>query len=273
MAVAVTTQDVQVADSTATFTSCTVTPSGTNRFMMIFLSWFDAPGPFTLSTLTVDGVSAIANVRHSSLITGASRAIASYYFIAPPASSISVAATLSGSTSDLLMGVTCFSGVHQSSPFGGTVDVSSSDSGGASADPELAVNEGSATGMLYSAGTFAVATVTSVSDDSHWYQAEWVGNGRSGISQTTTGATSDTHIYHLPSSVAYGIIGDAIMPVAAATSGVEWLAPNVSLSSHWAPTIVQMRTMVGPMPWTLTLAPTVPDRLDWIQTGVDVVWL
>lgn len=218
MAVAHTVSDSLTANGEDTaLPGFSITPSGSERLMRVAVSWFDNDNSRTISTLTVGGSSITANLRTTLYFASNTRKLAVYYMIAPAASSLAIAGTLSASADDRVVGVSCYSGVHQTVPFG-TVDTEDS-SVSTSATPNIVLSGGDANGLCVAEGVFFAASISSFSHDQRWYEPEWQGNGKSIACQTTAGSGA-TLQFNLGSAVHYGIIGDLILPAGASGSTV-----------------------------------------------------
>lgn len=195
--------------SGTTGASFTITPSGSDRLLVIHESHFD-PGETAVTTVTVDGSSTGVTLRQNVSVQGGAGEMNVFYLIAPAASTLTVAATYSANVSgDCVLGAVAYAGVHQGTPFG-TVSVTGPQT---STTCVNSPSGGDAGGMVIQS-VFGNGGTLSWSHTNRWEQESVLGGNASGGQQDTTGASA-TLTATLGSSANNACVADVIREAAA----------------------------------------------------------
>ena len=193
--------------STSSF-SWSHTCSGSNRILLLGITWYDSGD--TVSAVTYNSV-AMTAVPSSTVTNGQYTAIL-YYLLAPTTGSNTVAVTFSGSVFDFGGGAISFTGVDQSTPLG-TANTAS----GTSTTPS--VNISSATDEIVLDTLIITHSGSLTVDGSQTQRWNSTGGGYTKYAGSTeAGASTTTMSWSNSTSQAWGITGVSIKPVAAAST-------------------------------------------------------
>lgn len=194
---------------TDTFPTISVTPSGSDRLLVIGFSWFDPTNTITITGRVGGSSSGVVADGSVYAFDGDRRHIAIFYMIAPAASSLSIDGVLSASAENLFIGAAAYSGVHQTTPLGTRQNA---DGGGTSI--ELALSGGDADGMIAAFGMGYTSTMTSTAGTERWNLSNG-GDAKSFGYADAVGASGT--ISWSQSSAAWGISGNKILPASGGT--------------------------------------------------------
>jgi hypothetical protein len=205
MAVAhVTANSANAAASSTALPGFNITPSGSDRLMLIGVRYQQDVGA---TTITVGG-NAATKIAHAT--NGSNICVELWYYLAPDASSLAIAGTLAVASSGRVLAAACFSGVDQTTPLGSSVTGT-----GSSTTPSVVVAGGSADGLCFAVvgPRFPAASITA--GDTVSWEVEDAGNDNYCGGSYLAGA-SGTLDWTLGGSASWGMVGVPILPVAGA---------------------------------------------------------
>jgi hypothetical protein len=205
---------VSSSEGVSDFPDVSVTPAGSDRALLIALSWnanptTDLSGPPTVGGSST-GVTLIAEFDGTvNVINGDDRRrMALYYLLNPAASSLTVDAALTAANgSNLCLGAVAYSGVHQTTPTGTAVLTE-----GNSSSPSASVSDGNAAGMIASflAAFFPASTVAH--GQTQRFEHESGGGFDAVAAFTDTTGASATMTHTLNTAAPWGQIAVALLP-------------------------------------------------------------